>query len=223
MTDVDSMLIFRYRPVEMEVESAGSSIQTATGRLIFTGHSKNNDSCTWHTDDHGATYHASNRFVGNEISVAEVAPGHLVMNGRGGNQPWNPNRTRYRSTDDGATWSPGQASVLTDNNQFGCEAALIAVNVSTGGGLGPDTAVLFFSEPVGESRTDLVLRCSLDGGESWPGRRAVNGHNTAAYSAIVALPAGGDATAVELLLVWESGNTFIAETVDIGWCVPPSS
>jgi hypothetical protein len=212
-----------YRPIEMEVESAGSSIQTAAGRLIFTGHSKHNDSCTWYSDDHGATYRTSNRFVGNEISVAELAPGHLVMNGRGGSHPWNPNRTRYRSTDDGATWGPGEASVLTDNNEFGCEAALIAVNVSTGGS---DTTVLFFAEPIGKSRTDLVLRCSLDGGDTWPHRRAVNGHEAAAYSAIAALPVSrgrGDSAGTELLLVWESGNTFIAQKVGIGWCVPSSS
>jgi hypothetical protein len=45
-----------FAPVEMEVESAGSKIQTASGRLIYTGHSKNNDSCTWYSDDHGNSY-----------------------------------------------------------------------------------------------------------------------------------------------------------------------
>ena len=37
----------------MQVESAGSKIQTTAARLIFTGHSYHNDSCIWYSDDHG--------------------------------------------------------------------------------------------------------------------------------------------------------------------------
>lgn len=211
-----------YRPIEMEVESAGSNIQTSSGRLVFTGHSKNNDSCTWYSDDHGSTYHSSNRFSGNEISVAELSPGNLIMNGRGGSHVWNPNRSQYYSTDDGTTWGAAEASVLTDNNQFGCEAALIAMKMKPTVGSESDSehavvlapAVLFYSEPVGASRTDLVLRCSLDGGATWPGLHAINGHAAAAYSAMLHLPQTN-----ELLVVWESGNTFIAEIVDTKWCV----
>ena len=135
---------------------------------------------------------------------------------------WNPNRSQYYSTDDGTTWGAAEASVLTDNNQFGCEAALIAMKMKRTVGSESDSehavllapAVLFYSEPVGASRTDLVLRCSLDGGATWPGLHAINGHAAAAYSAMLHLPQTN-----ELLVVWESGNTFIAEIVDTKWCV----
>lgn len=222
-----------FRPVEMEVESAGSKIQTSSGRLLYTGHSKHNDSCTWYSDDHGATYRSSNRFSGNEVSVAELAPGRLYMNGRGGNHTWNPNRTQYLSTDDGATWGPARPSALTDNNNFGCEAAVIAVNMSVHG---RERAVLFFSEPTGAKRTHLTLRCSLDGGETWPGSLVVGGDNSAAYSAMVhlrtptaelAAPHGtsGQAAATtagqhDILVVWETGHTMVAQTVGTEWCLP---
>jgi hypothetical protein len=52
--------------------------------VLFTGHSKKNDSCVWYSDDHGGSYHSTNRFPGNEISMAELAPGRLLLNGRAG-------------------------------------------------------------------------------------------------------------------------------------------
>ena len=203
-----------YRPVEMEVETAGSKIQSSSGRLLFTGHSKNNDSCVWYSDDHGQTYHSSSRFKGNEISMVELAPRRLLLNGRAGDRPWNPNRTQYLSVDDGATWGEGYPTTLQDNNEFGCEAALIAVsNVSARGGAGP---VLFFSEPVGSSRTDLTLRCSHDGGATWPGELRVNGHGAAAYSAMAHLPGSEPA---ELLVIWEMKPNQVAEIVGTDWCM----
>lgn len=45
-----------------------------------------------YSDDHGETYTSANRFLGNEVSMAELAPGRLIMNGRAGQHPWNPNR-----------------------------------------------------------------------------------------------------------------------------------
>ena len=198
-----------FRPVEMQVQSAGSKIQTSSGRLVFTGHSKNNDSCVWFSDDHGDSYHASNRFVGNEISVAEVSPGKLLLNGRGLSFGWKPNRTQYVSEDDGATWGAPRPSVLRDNNDFGCEAALIAVPHRDRA-----LATLYFSEPTGPQRTDLVLRCSHDSGITWPGVLAMNGtHKGAAYSAMVALPDGS------LLVMWEQGSSMEATVVhDLSWC-----
>ena len=49
---------------------------------------------------------------------------------------------------------------------------------------------------------------------TWPGRRAANGRNNYA-AAMVALPT----TPVELLLVWESYGSQIAETVGADWCI----
>lgn len=149
------------------------------------------------------------------------------------------------SFDDGATWGEGYPSTLTDNNHFGCEAALIAVNMTINannannantasnnkfagnhsatrgaGSLngGKEAAVLFFSEPTMDKRKELTLRCSLDGGSTWPGIRVINGDNPAAYSALQQLPAP-PGTAKQLLVVWESGNTMIAETISVDWCV----
>ena len=175
---------------------------------------------------------------------------------------WCFHRTQYTSYDDGTTWSAGEPSVLTDNNNFGCEAALIAVNITVAGGstiangntkdiavasADREVAVLFFSEPTGKSRSQLTLRCSLDGGSTWPGSHVVNGNNAAAYSALLHVPAGttrgggigggrdwgagsmqqrpkgaGDgnpAAPAELLVLWESGNSMIAEKVPVDWCV----
>ena len=172
----------------------------------------------WFSDDHGISYHSSNRFQDNELSMVELAPGRLLMNGRAGSNSWSPNRTQYLSVNDGTSWGAGHPTSLQDNhwqdnhNQKGCEAALLALPSLATGGRPP---VLFFSEPIGPTRTALVLRCSRDGGATWPGLRAVGHNSSAAYSAMVALPT----TPVELLLVWESNGSQIAETVSVDWCV----
>lgn len=252
-----------FRPVQMQVESAGSKIQTSSGRLLFTGHSYHNDSCVWYSDDHGQTYQSAARFVGNEVSMAEVSPGRLVMNGRGTQFPWHPHRAHYESMDDGSTWSVGTKSELVGIN---CEGALIAVKpaaatvkcmnstddwkchsqcepcfhqpcgcpdgcraVNACGCCEPvakplsdnSMATLYFSEPVGEGRTSLVLRCSHDGGKTWPGTRAVNGNNKAAYSALLELPEAVDSGAAKkkILVVWELGPNFVAQQVGVKWCM----
>lgn len=202
-----------YRPIEMEVESAGSKIQTSSGRLIFTGHSKHNDSAVWYSDDHGQTYTCAKRFSGNEVSVAELAPGYLYMNGRAGDHAWSPNRTQYTSHDDGSSWTAPSASQLID---ISCEAALISVNNRSGANA-KELNVLFFSEPTGQHRTDLTLRCSVDGGNTWPGVLKVNGHNSAAYSAMVFLETGYNGEP-GILVVWETNNTMISTEVKLNWC-----
>jgi hypothetical protein len=108
-----------YRPVEMEAESAGSKIQSSSGRLLFTGHTQNNDSCVWYAVTHGETSHTSYRFQGNEISMAELAPGRLLLNGRSGSgSSWNPNRTQYLSSDVGATRVMSDCHFAVPLNQF---------------------------------------------------------------------------------------------------------
>jgi hypothetical protein len=54
----------------------------------------------------------------------------------------------------------GQPNTVLAISAGGCEAALIAVNVTT---RAVAQTVLFFSEPTGSGRTGLTLRCSLDG------------------------------------------------------------
>ena len=125
-----------------------SKIQSSSGRLLFAGHtllstvSGAGNSCVWFSEDHGTTYHSSNLFQDNELSMVELAPGRLLMNGRAGSNSWSPNRTQYFSVDDGKSWGAGHPSLLQDNhwpdnhNQKGCEGALIAVPNLTDTGIG---------------------------------------------------------------------------------------
>ena len=181
-----------HRPLGMMVESGGSKIQSSSGRLLFAGHtllsnvSGAGNSCVCLSDDHGATYHSSNLFQDNELSMVELAPGRLLMNGRAGSNSWSPNRTQYFSVNDGTSWGEGHPTSLQDNhwpdnhNQKGCEAALIAVPNLTGTTAGSRPPVLFFSEPTGPKRTGLVLRCSRDGGVTpHPAPKPTSSHSNA--------------------------------------------
>ena len=210
---------------EMQVISAGSKIQTKSGRLMFSGHTNGRHqgmACIWYSDDHGKTYSTWGPFKGDEASFAELHPaGHLLLNGRGLNFPWSPNRTDYFSDDGGTTWTSGGASTLLDNNLFGCEGALAAVPTTHG------MPTLYFSEPVGSNRTNLVLRCSHDGGKTWPSALPVNGNGPAAYSALLPLWSKRDAdgSSYKLLIMWEEypnrgpPSSFLAQTVNVDWCL----
>ena len=271
-------------PQQMEVESAGSKIQSSSGRILFTGHSHGAGSAIWYTDDGGDTFTCESRFAGNEISMAELAPGHLVMNGRAGTFPWAPHRTHWESFDDGKTWSDPSQSQLLDDGGHECEGALIAANFTTTvsqgamGGLedgrpqpnSPLTSslrnsgvvqkgqnrklaaavvsrtVIFFSEPEGTmpKRTALALRCSFDGGKTWPGAYFVDGDAPAAYSDMRLLSEPGqsqdhawpgqqrrdsvsgqpkkyhyhDAETSKLLVVWEANDGMVSAQVGLDWC-----
>ena len=89
---------------------------------------------------------------------------------------------------------------------------------------------LYFSEPVGANRTNLVMRCSHDGGKTWPGRLPVNGNGPAAYSALLPIATGADAAGeskhgYKLLVMWEQfpnhgpPASFLVQTVDVDWCL----
>lgn len=201
-------------PQQMQVQSAGSKVQTGSGRIIFTGHNGAGQSCVWYTDDGGETYNSTAPFPGNEISVAELSNdgSFLTLNGRG-RDPWKPNRTEYYSHDGGKTWSDPRPGKLVDNSQFGCEAALVSTDPPASAPAGSNRT-LFWSEPSGEKRTGLKLRCSLDGGRTWPGILPVDGDNAAAYSALLVLPTKKD----RLLVVWESDDGFLSTRVGLGWC-----
>ena len=192
---------------EMMCGGAGSRIQTASGRLIFSGHNKDSV-CVWFSDDHGATYQTmtSEPFVGNEQSIAQLGDGSLYMNGRGTQFAWRGNRTEYRSVDNGATWSAGAASQLTDVE---CEAALIAVKSSSAGA--KDGTALFFSEPTGPGRISNRLHCSCDGGVSWPASVVVNPGAPAAYSSLLAAKG-------KLLAVWEARPGMWGHIFNVDWC-----
>ena len=189
---------------------AGSRIQTAGGRLVFSGHNKGSI-CVWYSDDGGRTYAtaASGPFQGNEQSIAQLGDGTLYMNGRGTQFPWRGNRTEYRSPDGGATWTAGAPSALTDVE---CEAAVIAVRAPKA----LDGVALFFSEPTGPGRVSFRIHCSCDGGRSWPSSIIVNPGAVAAYSSLLEVQREGDA--FKLLAVWEQKPTQLAHVFDADWC-----
>ena len=205
-------------PQNMQVGSAGSKVQTASGRIIFLGHA-NGVACRWWTDDGGETYNPSLPYVGNEASVAETGAGQIYMNARGLTYAWKGNRTSYFSSDDGADFSSPVACPVREDAPFGCSAGLVAdpftPNARSAASAAPPRR-LFLSEPSGPERKGLVVHCSLDGGRTWPASVRVNGEQPAAYSAMRIVR-----TAVRthrILVVWEEKPNFLATHLDTAWC-----
>eukprot|EP01045_Picozoa_sp_COSAG04_P027759 COSAG04_NODE_4133_length_2278_cov_1.368518_1_plen_330_part_10 len=164
-----------HAPHGMQVASAGAHIQTSSGRILFQSHGTMDSpwtrshgdlhlACRWWTDDGGQTFSATAPYTGSEASLAEIAPGRLVMNMRG----WDHYRSSLWSTDDGTSFGAPVRSPLREPDQGGCSAGLVALPQAAG------PPRLFFSEPSGgpdgghSNRSTLTLHCSLDGGESWP-------------------------------------------------------
>lgn len=206
-------------PHNMQVGTAGSKIQTSSGRILFVGHASKGQACRWWTDDGGETYETSSNYLANEASVAEVHPnGWIYMNGRSGKNSWKPNRTSWTSRDDGTSFSPPRASTLVEDNNEGCSAGLVA-EPSTGDHI----RRLFFSEPAGPGRVGLRVHCSLDGGETWPHSVPVGDATDAAgYSSLRFVTR--DSGNVRLLVVWEwhpendTRKNFKYTIIDTDWC-----
>jgi len=188
----------------MQCQSAGNKIQSASGRLLWPGHDHGGNVCVWYSDDGGLSYNASNIVAGSEVSVAELVVGtpSLYMNGRGTSE-FEPHRASYFSTNNGAKWSEPVQSALIDDGGHPCERALINVD-----------NVLYSSEPVGHGRTSMQVTCSKDGAKTWPSSISVNGDKQGGYSDLSPLSSG------KLLMVWEDkdiGN-FLSSQVDTTWC-----
>ena len=189
-------------PENMQVGTAGSKIQTSSGRIVFMGHAKGT-ACRWWTDDGGETFQTTTPYVGNEASVAEVSPGRLYMNMRGLSFAWKGNRTSFWSSDDGNTFTKPEMCPIAEDAPFGCSAGLVS-----------DQGRLFLSEPRGPQRVGLVIHCSLDGGVTWPLNYPVGGaKDPAAYSAMRVID-----NHQTLLVVYEFGSNFWAEQVPMDWC-----
>ena len=213
-------------PDLMMVGSAGSHVQSSSGRLLFFGHA-DRTACRWWSDDGGLTYQTSDVYTGNEAAVAEFAPSQVYMTARGNVYPWAGNRTSSWSADDGATFTPPASAPITEaaNNSFGCSVGLVADPLPTAGGA---PARLFQSLPAGPGRSNLIVRCSLDGGRTWPRLTHINPGATgkdakAAYSALRLVEPQGDGVGERLLLVvWEvaAAAGFSAQLVNTtNWCV----
>lgn len=202
-------------PKEMQVGSAGSHIQTSSGRIIYVGHA-NGVACRWWTDDGGATYNSSDPYVGNEASVAEIIPGSVYMNARGLTYAWKGNRTSYWSSDDGSTFSEPVSCPVKEDEGFGCSAGLVADLIPPKALSGKQPARLFLSEPAGPGRKGLVVHCSLDEGHTWPHSLRVDGDTPAAYSAIRVVETAPGKHSV--LVVWEAKPTMKATLIATAWC-----
>jgi hypothetical protein len=173
----------------MQVGTAGSKLQTRSGRLVFAGHDHADHVCVWYSDDGGLSYTTAPMIEGNEVSIALGAGDNsLYMNGRGGSR-FGKHRTDYWSTDNGATWSRGMRSELIEDASGGCEASLLTVG-----------GAIIFLEPTGEHRTAMRASCSRDGGKTWTSSAGVNGDARGGYSDMKELPGG------KILAVWEDGS-----------------
>lgn len=200
-------------PNYMQVGSAGSKVQTTSGRIIFLGHTNGKEervACRWWTDDGGETYQSSLPYTGNEASVAEAFNSTVYMDGRGLAYDWAGNRTSSWSMNDGTSFSKPVPSQVREDARSGCSAGLVSSS---------DGRLLFLSEPAGPGRKGLVIHCSADGGHTWPYSTAVGGSNeTAAYSALRMVP-NSHGAGEQILVVWEMKPNFRAMTVDYAdWC-----
>jgi sialidase-1 len=146
----------------------GHGIHLQGGRLIVPlwlneEKGRNYRAAILFSDDHGKTWQTGG-LVGpeipntNECMVAELSDGSLYLNmrARGSNL-----RQTARSTDQGITWStPTHDTTLYDSV---CQASIIRVP--------GDKDTLLFANPAGPGRTDMTVRISRDGGQTWPTSR----------------------------------------------------
>lgn len=194
---------------------AGNRIQTPSGRLIFGVGIPS--MCLWYSDDGGKTYnntgykeHTSkiNEF---SIVVANSKTGLLLANSRG--QPY---RKSYWSSDNGKTWSKPEDSQLKDSvnkHNHGCEASMTNIGDK-----------LFFFNPTGQgddARTKMAVRCSSDGGLTWPSKYDVQETDDGGYSDLIYVENG---KGNHLLLAWgymeqkTNMRNIHLEHIDLKWC-----
>ncbi len=131
---------------------------TAHATIIYSKDAGNN----WHIGT-GARPNTT------EAQVVELADGTLMLNMRDDRNRTDKGDSNGRAvsvtTDLGKTWTihPSSNGALQEPN---CMASLISTNVPTGN---TSHQVLFFSNPNSrETRTNMTIKTSLDGGLTWP-------------------------------------------------------
>lgn len=134
------------------------------------------------SDDGGATWKAGGLLPAlnakqNECTVAEVAPGELLLNARSE----VPKRSVARSRDEGLTWTDARQDESTVTV---CQGSLLALPERGGmkGGL-------LFSLPAGPGRKGLTVRRSRDGGATWADLPPLHA-GPSGYSDLATLPNG---------------------------------
>jgi len=172
-------------------------IQAASGRLLAplwlnNGIGKEYRSAVAYSDDGGATWHAGGiippEIKGlNECTVAELAPGHLLMNMRNRQAKC---RAVATSADNGLTWNPPRlADDLIDPE---CQGALLRLP-------GREPPQLLFSNAAAEKRVRMTVRLGTNWGNTWLAERVLH-EGPSAYSDL-AVTADGWA-----LCLYESGQ-----------------
>lgn len=142
------------------------------------------------SDDGGATWQSSAPFPAlgtGEAALVELSDGSIYYNSR---RHWAPHgkpslrRWSARSTDGGATWTDlHQVGELPDgpqNDGFGLFGGLARLPLI-------DRDILIFSNcDSGSGRANGTIWASLDGGKTWPGKRALSRPDFFAYSSLAA-------------------------------------
>lgn len=158
---------------------AGRLVVPCDHKLTVDGELRYHSHCIY-SDDHGRTWRRgepTDRRT-NECAVVELADGRLLLNMR--SYAGRNRRAIAFSEDGGHSWSP----VVFDETLVEpvCQASLIRYDADDG-------PLLLFSNPASTKRERMTVRVSRDGGRTWPVSHLVH-EGSAAYSSLVALPAG---------------------------------
>jgi sialidase-1 len=203
-SDDDGLSWAQPRDITPEVKPAGwswyatgpgRSIALASGRLVIPANHVGQDgvgrSHVLLSDDHGQTWQVGGLAAPDtdESQVAELADGQLLL----GSRYEGPERARTfsRSSDQGMTWGP--LEIRPDLPDPHCQGSLL--QTPHGLLLGHPATIV----PI--PRDHLTVRCSLDGGHTWPYARLID-PGPSAYSALAQLPTG------QVAVLWESGEAL---------------
>ncbi len=169
---------------QLLLQGPGRGITTRDGTLVFPAQFKANtgtkaidggqytchSTIVW-SKDGGQSWHTGTGAKSNttEAQVVELADGRLMLNMRDDRNRTDKGDTNGRAvavtSDLGETWTthPSSNAALPEPN---CMASIISADVFVGG---VKKQVLFFSNPNNkETRTNMTIKASLDGGLTWP-------------------------------------------------------
>jgi len=162
------------------------------GRLVIPCNHSTMGAQEWcshviYSDDHGASWKIGgqpSKPNHNESTVAELSDGRLMLNMRGPGRSRNaPTNVRLVSVSDdgGESWSEPYGDQALPEPK--CQGSLLRYEHE-------GKVYLLFSNPATrDTRTNLTVRLSKDGGETWPISRAIQ-PGFCAYSCLCTLPNG---------------------------------
>eukprot|EP01084_Bolivina_argentea_P034085 63063_1 len=138
----------------------GNGLQLKNGRIIFVGHTNDDNAITWYSTDYGNTYNISQNIIQNltECTMVELSNKSVMINCRSPDL-WKECSCRgiAMSNDHGKSWSKPYG----DKNLIGpsCEGSLISSY---------DDSLIFFSNPNNKkNRVDITVKKSKDNGNTW--------------------------------------------------------